>query len=168
MKGPVPGRLYRLKRDGSLFVPYEQVIGIAWDSLTEGGMRTLILFDGTYEPAETPKGPALARAIRIKEKNISSEGVQFPRTELTDSVSYPRNGGTVQREKYPYLNPGAVMIFGLFVFFVGVAAAIALVEDSRTPNWETIEAPDAEVTCWRHRKSGAVACSPVTRRGLEC
>ena len=74
----------------------------------------------------------------------------------------------MQREKYPYLNPGAVMIFGLFVFFIGIAAAIALVEDSRTPTWETIEAPVAEVTCWRHRKSGAVACSPVTRRGLEC
>lgn len=62
MKGPVPGRLYRLKRDGSLFVPcVARVTRVVWDSLTESGMRTLTLFDGTYESVETPMGPARAR-----------------------------------------------------------------------------------------------------------
>ena len=57
MKGPIPGRLYRFKRDGSLFVPLHRVDTgtvreVAWRCLTQDGTATLWLWAGSYDLVE--------------------------------------------------------------------------------------------------------------------
>lgn len=52
---PQPGRLYRLCRSGSLFVPLERdpkdrFYAVAWRCLTNNGVESLWLWDGSYEP----------------------------------------------------------------------------------------------------------------------
>ncbi len=57
MKGPIiPGRLYRLKRDGSLFVPIYQVgthnASVVWRCLTPERVSTLWLRTESYDLVE--------------------------------------------------------------------------------------------------------------------
>ena len=59
MKGPVPGRLYRLKRDGSLFVPIYQVgthnDAVVWRCLTQEGAAMRWLWIDSYDLVEEEK-----------------------------------------------------------------------------------------------------------------
>ncbi len=60
MKGPIiPGRLYRLKRDGSLFVPIYQVgthnASVVWRCLTPERTATLWLRIDSYDLVEEEK-----------------------------------------------------------------------------------------------------------------
>lgn len=60
MKGLIiPGRLYRFKRDGSLFMPIYQVgthnIAVVWRCLTPESVSTLWLWDDSYDLVEEEK-----------------------------------------------------------------------------------------------------------------
>ena len=62
VKRPIPGRLYRFKRDGKFFVPIRPEAGggitltgaefAVWRCLTSGGTETLWLWSGSYDLVE--------------------------------------------------------------------------------------------------------------------
>jgi hypothetical protein len=58
MTDPTPGRLYRFKGDGKFFVPIHQDGDtgrrevVRWRCLTQEGVATLWLWDGSYDLVE--------------------------------------------------------------------------------------------------------------------